>query len=61
MKTIQIPAASNSAIITLTSKRGEHIATVAHKGYREKTFTSRAAALAWVRSIVGRISLARAV
>lgn len=58
--TIQIPAVDTNAQITLTSRRGEHTAAVTLNGHREKTFTSRAAALAWIRSLVGRISLARA-
>lgn len=60
MKTIQIPAVNVSADITLTSRRGEHVAAVTYRGHREKTFTSKAAALAWIRSLVGRISLNRA-
>lgn len=65
--TIQIPAVNVNADITLTTSetlsgsRKKYTAAVTHKGYREKTFTSRAAALAWIRSQVGRISLSRAV
>lgn len=61
MKTIQIPAVNVNADITLTSSRGAHVAAVTYRGHHEKTFTNRAAALAWIRSLVGRISLARAV
>jgi hypothetical protein len=65
--TIQIPAVNVNADITLTTSetlsgsRKEYTAAVTYKGHHEKTFTSRAAALAWIRSQVGRISLSRSV
>lgn len=58
MKTT-IPALDCNADITMTSERGLHIVAIAHKGYRERTFTSRRAALAWIREQVGRVSLRR--
>lgn len=52
-----IPSIDCNATITMTSERASHTVTIAHKGYRERTFTNRRAALAWIRSQVGRISL----
>ena len=60
MTTLTIPALDCNATITMTSDRGEHTVTIAHKGYRERTFTNKREALAWIREQVGRVSLRRA-
>lgn len=63
MKTLTIPTldTTHRATVTLTQwDDRSYTASIDHKGSFSKDFTSKRAALAWIRSKVGRISLKRA-
>lgn len=63
MKTTTIPAVDTNRTATINLiqwERGKYTATVDYKGAHSADFTNRRAALAWIRSKVGRISLSRA-